>query len=51
MNLKWKFLKFAIGLAVGNFIWQAFTGRHWDIAIERSWFQGFACLACSFIKQ
>ena len=32
------------GLAVANFAWQALGGQHWDIALERSWFQLIACL-------
>ncbi len=30
------------GLTIGNFIWQAFGGRDWDTAKERSFFQGAA---------
>jgi|GEM_PF-4530338 len=28
-----------IGITAANFVWQAFTGQAWGVAIERSWFQ------------
>jgi hypothetical protein len=30
---------FFLGLAAGNFIWQAFTSQKWGVAAERSWLQ------------
>ena len=45
------FLFLAVALAIGNFIWQAFNGRQWSVAIERSWFQFVACLAAAFINR
>ena len=34
---------FIAALVVGNFVYQAITGRHdYAVAIERSWFQGWA---------
>ena len=34
----------ALGLGLANFAYQAFTGRAWNVAIERTWFQVTACL-------
>jgi len=40
----------AVVLSAANFAYQAFTGRHWDVALERAVFQSAACLLCAFIR-
>ena len=35
----------AIVLGAANFTWQAFGPMDWNLAIERTWFQGVACFA------
>lgn len=40
------FLIIAICLAASNFSYQYFHGADWSLAIERTWFQSFAVLAC-----
>lgn len=39
-----KLLALCFGLACGNYIYQAATGEQWDVARERSFFQGAALL-------
>jgi len=34
----------AFGLGLANFAYQAFIGQNWPVAIERTWFQAWACL-------
>lgn len=40
-----------IGLALGNFTWQAATERLWMVAAERSWFQLVAVLAYALVAR
>lgn len=35
----------AVGLMIGNFIYQFFKGRDWSKAMELSWFQTVAIFA------
>lgn len=37
-----KFIIVTLGLAAGNYIYQAFTGHNWGLATERSFFQAVA---------
>ena len=37
-----RILLFAIGLTIGNFIWQGVIDRHWMTAIEHSYYQTMA---------
>lgn len=48
MNLsnKEKLLLLWCGLSIGNFIWESIGGHQWQIAIERSFFQGVAIVCC-----
>lgn len=32
----------ALGVIPANFVYQALAGSHWDVAIDRSWFQATA---------
>jgi hypothetical protein len=34
----------ALGAGLANFAYQAFTGHNWSVAVERTWFQVWACL-------
>lgn len=38
----------ALSFAAGNFIYQSFTEKRWDVAWERTWFQTAACFFCAF---
>jgi hypothetical protein len=40
-----------LGLALANFIYQAFANQHWQQAIERSWFQLIALVAVVIIQK
>lgn len=42
-----KLMILAVGLTVGNFVFQAFAGQAWDHATEWSFFQAFA-LGCAY---
>jgi hypothetical protein len=42
-------LKIAACLTVSNFIFQAFTHHNYDVAFERSFFQGTAILLVWFV--
>jgi hypothetical protein len=40
-----------VGLAGGNFVWQAVNGQNWQVAFERSLFQAVAIIALlGFLK-
>ena len=46
------YLASALGLTVGNFLWQAFASQPlWDVACERSFFQCVAVLVLFFLEQ
>lgn len=40
------FVVIALSLAASNFGYQYFNHADWPLAIERTWFQSFAVLAC-----
>lgn len=42
------YLGAAVGLTAGNFIFQAFDGHDWSLAIDRSLFQVAAVAVCAF---
>lgn len=46
---KMKFAAVFFGLVAANFIYQAFTGHSWGVALDRSFFQGVALLAAAII--
>lgn len=42
----------AIGLTLGNFIWQMITGfEQWAVAAERSYFQAFALITFALSRR
>ena len=45
-----EYLFIAIGLSIGNFLWQMFSNRDLEKAVERSFFQTVACLCCWYIN-
>jgi len=44
-----KYAAVFVGLVAANFIYQAFTGHLWQVALDRSFFQGVALLAAAII--
>lgn len=38
-----------VGLAISNFVYQAFKEQEWDKAIERSWFQVIALVGAYIV--
>jgi hypothetical protein len=45
-----KYLFTFMTLSLANYIYQLFKDQDWDRALEISFFQGIACLVCSFLK-
>ena len=39
----------SLGMAIGNFLWQAATQQNWDVAVDRSYFQLVACVTMAFL--
>jgi hypothetical protein len=40
-----------LGLSLGNFSYQAFTGENWGVAFERTYFQFWGCMTLAVLMR